>query len=158
LFLFVFGCLLCLFLIGRCPWNLRFTLGSWMVQVHHTQNLASTTWVIYSPKGQLVVSGGACLGPTTNNVVEYSVVIKLLRDVIAHGISCLEVHLDSQLVVSQLNGQYHVCDPTLLRRLLWVHLLEQYFNYITYIHVFRSANYVSDAYANYVLDWHLSHI
>jgi hypothetical protein len=84
--------------------------------------------------------------------------IELLRDVIAHGISCLEVFLDSQLVVSQLNGQYHVCDPTLLQRLLQVHLLEQYFNYITYIHIFRSANFVSDAYANYVLDWHLSHL
>jgi ribonuclease HI len=89
-------------------------LGSWMVQVHHTQNLASTAWVIYSPLGQVVVSGGACLGPTTNNVVEYSTMIKLLRDVIVHGILCLEVHLDSQLVVSQLNGEYHVHDPTLL--------------------------------------------
>jgi hypothetical protein len=94
---------------------------------HHTRNLASTTWVIYSPLGQVVTSGGAFLGPTTNNVVEYSIMIELLRDVISHGILSLEVHLDSQLVVSQLNGEYHVCDPTLLRRFLWVCLLECYF-------------------------------
>jgi ribonuclease HI len=40
--------------------------------------------------------------------------IKLLRYAIAHGFSCLEVRLDSQLVVLQLNGQYRVRDITLL--------------------------------------------
>jgi ribonuclease HI len=91
---------------------------------HHTQNLASTAWVVYSPEGLLVSSGGICLGPSTNNVAEYSIVIELLRDAISHGILSLEVHLDSQLVVCQLNGRYHVRDPTLLHRFLWVHLLE----------------------------------
>jgi ribonuclease HI len=50
-----------------------------------------------------VSSGGICLGPSMNNVAEYSVVIELLRDAISHGILSLEVHLDSQLVVCQLN-------------------------------------------------------
>jgi ribonuclease HI len=44
-------------------------------------------------------SSGVCLGPSTNNVVEYSVIIELLRDAISHGILSLEVPLDSQLVV-----------------------------------------------------------
>jgi ribonuclease HI len=56
----------------------------------HTQNLASFAWVIYSPEGLLVSSGGVCLGPSTNNVAEYSVVIELLRDAISHGILSLE--------------------------------------------------------------------
>jgi ribonuclease HI len=43
-----------------------------------------------------------------NNLVEYSVVIELLRDAIFHGVRYLEVLLDSQLVVCQLNGSYHV--------------------------------------------------
>jgi ribonuclease HI len=47
---------------------------------HHTKNLASIAWVVYSPKGQLVSSGGIFLGPSMNNVVEYSVVIDILRD------------------------------------------------------------------------------
>jgi ribonuclease HI len=124
---------------------------------HHTQNLASTAWVIYSSEGLLVSSGGVCLGPSTNNVVEYSIVIELLRDAISHGIRSIEVHLDSQLVVRQLNGRYHVRDPTLLHRFLRVRLLERQFDFITYFHIPRSSNHVSDAYANYVLDWHLSH-
>jgi ribonuclease HI len=65
----------------------------------HTQNLASTTWVIYSPEGLLVSSGGVSLGPSTNNVAEYRVVIKLLHDAISHGIHSIEVHLNSQLVL-----------------------------------------------------------
>jgi ribonuclease HI len=120
---------------------------------HHTQNLASTAWVIYSPEGQLVSSGGICLGPSTNNVAEYSIIIEILRDAISHGVHSLEVLLDSQLVVCQLNDSYHVRDPTLLRRFLRVRLLERHFDFITYNHIPRSSNYVSDAYANYVLDW-----
>jgi ribonuclease HI len=80
----------------------------------HTQNLASAAWVIYSPEGLLVSLGGVCLGPSMNNVAEYSVVIELLRNAISHGIHSLEVSLDSQLVVCQLNDSYRVRDPTLL--------------------------------------------
>ena len=90
----------------------------------HTQNSASAAWVIYAPTGQVLSSRGICLQPSSNNVVEYSVVIELLRDAISHGVHSLEVHLDSQLIVSQLNGLYHIRDPTLLRRFLRVRLLE----------------------------------
>jgi ribonuclease HI len=124
---------------------------------HHTRNLATTAWVIYSSEGLLVYSGGVFLGTSMNKVVEYSAIIELLRDAISHGIFSIEVHLDSQLVVCQLNGRYHVCDLTLLHRFLWVHILEQQFDFITYFHIPRSSNHVSDSYANYVLDWHLSH-
>jgi hypothetical protein len=46
----------------------------------HTRRLASAAWVIFTPRGQLLSSGGICLGDTTNNVTEYSAVIELLRD------------------------------------------------------------------------------
>ena len=68
--------------------------------------------------------GCVCLWPSSNNVVEYSVIIELLRDVISHGIHSLKVRIDSHLVVSQLNGLYHVRDLTLLRIFLHVRLLE----------------------------------
>ena len=73
---------------------LVFTDGS----SRHTQNLASTAWVIYSPEGPLVSLGGVCLGPSMNNVAEYSV-IELLCNAISHGILSIEVRLDSQLVI-----------------------------------------------------------
>ena len=66
----------------------------------HTQHSASAAWVIYTPMGQVLSSGGVCLWPSSNNVVEYSVIIELLRDAISHGVLSLEVRLDSELVVS----------------------------------------------------------
>ena len=53
---------------------------------HHTKNSALAVWVIYTPTGQLLSSGGVCLWPSSNNVAEYSSIIKLLRDEISHGV------------------------------------------------------------------------
>ena len=96
--------------------------------------------------------------PTTNiNVVEYSVVIELLWDVISHGITCLEVRLESQLVVSHLNGDYQVRHPILLRQFLRVRLLERNFEHISYNNISWKQNTITNAFANYILDCHLSH-
>ena len=89
---------------------------------HHTQHSASAAWVIYNPTGQVLSLGGVSLQPASNNVAEYSVIIDLLHDAISHGVHSLEVRLDSQLVISQLNGLYRIRDSTLLRRFLRVRL------------------------------------
>jgi ribonuclease HI len=124
----------------------------------HTQRLSSTTWVIFTPQCQLLSSRGICLGDTTNNVVEYSVVLELLRDALSHGISHLWVYLYTQLVVSHLNGVYRVYNPTLHRRLFRVRLLERSFDYIMYIHVPRILNQITDTLANHVSDWNIAHM
>ena len=54
---------------------------------HHTFNLALVAWVIYSPSGQLVSTGGTCLGFASNNVTEYRAVIDILWDALSHGIT-----------------------------------------------------------------------
>jgi ribonuclease HI len=81
----------------------------------HIRRLASEAWVIFTPQGQLLSSGGICLGDTTNNVTEYSATIELLRDTFSFGISHFQVYLDAHLVMSLLNRVYRVHDPTLHR-------------------------------------------
>ena len=54
---------------------------------HSTQNLASVAWEIYAPMDELISLHGVCLGRATNNIVEYSAVIKLLTDVVSLGMS-----------------------------------------------------------------------
>ena len=81
----------------------------------HTCNLTSAALVIYSPSWQRVASGGAYLGPTTNNVSKYIPFIDLLWDATLHGITHLEVILDSQLMVSHINSDYQVWNLNLLR-------------------------------------------
>jgi ribonuclease HI len=69
--------------------------------------------VIFTPGGEFLSSGGIFPGDTTNNVVEYSVVMEFLRDSLSHGISHLWVYLDAQMVVSLLNGVYVFMIPLL---------------------------------------------
>jgi ribonuclease HI len=117
-----------------------------------TWSITSTAWVILSLTDKLVSSCGIFLGPTTKNIVEYSVVIEILSKAITLSIFKLVVYLDSQLVVYQLNNVNIVRNCMLLRKFLRVRLLERQFNYIYYDHVPRSLNTLDDSLANYVLD------
>jgi ribonuclease HI len=90
----------------------------------HTQNIASTAWVIYH-SGELVTSGGIFLGYVTNNVAEYHIVIRLLTKSSSLGITHLIINLDSQLMVRQLNGEYIVRSSILLRLHLRFHCLKR---------------------------------
>ena len=38
---------------------------------HHTLNITLAAWVLYSLAKYLVSSGAVCIGPATNNIVEY---------------------------------------------------------------------------------------
>jgi ribonuclease HI len=60
-----------------------------------TQNLASTTWALYTPSHEMLHSCSICLGSTTNNQAEYTAVIGLLADAQYHRIRHLSVFLDS---------------------------------------------------------------
>ena len=85
-------------------WQVGFIVGS----NYHTSNPNSFAWVIYAPSRHLVTSTGAYIGPKTNNMDEYIVVIEFLWDSTLNGITHLEVMIDSQSVVSQLNDDYQV--------------------------------------------------
>ena len=125
---------------------------------HHTRHIASAAWVLYTPESDLLGSGGIFLGNTTNNVAEYMSVIQLLMEAASRDISNLVVRLDSQLVIMQLNNHYRVRHPVLLHYFLRVRILGHQFQTITFEHVPREFNALADSLANYVLDWHLSHL
>ena len=80
-----------------------------------TLNLTSTAWVLYSPAHDLVSSGAICIGPATNNIVEYQAVTGLLTEAASQDIDHLVVFMDSRLVVFHLNHIYAIRKPILLR-------------------------------------------
>ena len=82
---------------------------------HHTLNLASAAWVLYSSTYDLVSSGMVCIGPATNNITEYRAVIGLLTEAASQDVRNLVVLMDSQLVVCHLNHVYTIKNPMLLR-------------------------------------------
>ena len=66
---------------------------------HYIVNLTSMAGVLYYPTGDLVSSGGTCLGPATNNLAEYHAVIGLLTKALANDVSQIRVYLDLELFV-----------------------------------------------------------
>ena len=124
---------------------------------HWMQNLSFTAWALYTPSHEMLHSSGICLGSSTNNQAKYTAIIGLLADAQHHRIRHLSVFLDSQLVVVQLNNVYRVRDPCLFRKYLQVRLLSRHFDSITFTHIPRQLNQITDNLANIVLDWHISH-
>ncbi len=64
--------------------------------------------VILSVEGFPSREIGIYLGDTTNNVAEYCGLILALREARAEGVTDLTVVSDSQLMVSQVNGEFKV--------------------------------------------------
>ena len=60
----------------------------------HTLNLASATWFLYALTHDLVILGAICIGPTTNNIVEYQAMIGLLTEAVSRDIHDLVVFMD----------------------------------------------------------------
>ena len=69
----------------------------------YTLNFTSAAWVLYSPTGDLVILGGVCLGPSTNNLTEYHAGIGLLMESLVNYVREIRVYLESELVVHYLN-------------------------------------------------------
>ena len=123
-----------------------------------TQNLSSVAWAIFALNGELVSFQGIFIGRSTNNITEYSTLIKLLSDAISFGINRIIIRLDSQLMVLQVTSIYTVRNPTLLRLFLSVQILERHSNFIQYQHISRNLNILTDSLSNQVLDRHLQHM
>jgi len=90
-------------------WYVGFSYG---VSIY-AEHLVLAAWTIYSPSHSLVHVSSLCVGATTNNQVEYNVVIGLLADALQFNICHLRVHLDSRLLVAQFQNCYQVRDPCL---------------------------------------------
>jgi ribonuclease H / adenosylcobalamin/alpha-ribazole phosphatase len=92
------------------------------------------------------------LGVQTNNVAEYTGVVRALD--LAHELGASEVHLllDSKLIVEQLTGRWRVKDAKLIP--LWARARQALggFERWTAAHVPRAQNSVADALANEAID------
>jgi probable phosphoglycerate mutase len=92
------------------------------------------------------------LGVQTNNVAEYTGVVRALD--LAHELGAAEVHLllDSKLIVEQLTGRWRVKDQKLIP--LWTTARRHLSGFARWsaAHVPRAQNAVADAFANQAID------
>ena len=101
----------------------------------------------------IIKEGSGYIGITTNNVAEYTAVIEALGWLKEKKPkSDINFFLDSQLVVSQLNGIYKVKNAKIRELVFKVHELEAAFGKIIYYHIPREENSDADKLVNMALD------
>lgn len=108
--------------------------------------------VISDETGQPISEFGEAIGDATNNVAEYTALIRALE--VASGLGAAEVHmfLDSELVVKQLKGEYRVKNAGLKGlHAAAMELLKRY-ERARVTHIPREKNKEADRLANEALD------
>lgn len=112
---------------------------------------AAYAYVIKRP-GVADIEGKAYLGKTTNNIAEYTGLVKALEHAKALGGKKLIVNSDSELLVKQMNGQYKVKNEGLRPLYQKANELRKHFAQVTIKHVYREQNSQADALCNEAMD------
>lgn len=100
--------------------------------------------------GKVIHQHGEAIGVATNNIAEYTGLIKALEKVKHYikefSIDKISIFADSELMVRQLNGLYKVKNGPLQEKVFTVRTLENEINIpITYTHVLREKNTLADS-------------
>ncbi len=103
-------------------------------------------------EGRTFVEINEYLGNTTNNVAEWTGLLKILEKASELGVKDIEVRMDSELVVKQVLGQYRVKHPGLIPIAEKVSSLKKRFPKFKITHVRREYNKDADRLANQALD------
>lgn len=96
--------------------------------------------VILSSDGKELAKRRRSLQHVTSNEAEYEGVILALETALELGFSRIEVRSDSNLVVSQLNGEYALRSENLIPLYERVRQLMRRFRYVRFVHVPRERN------------------
>ena len=116
--------------------------------------VAGSGAVLYNGASK-VWEGGRYLGCATNNVAEYTGLIHGLEVAKSLRVTHLEVRGDSQLVLSQVKGEWRCEKPHLKELCVRAQTLAASFRVCTFIHVLRARNLTqADALANRAMDSH----
>ena len=109
-------------------------------------------YVLFDADDRVLVDKGIYLGITTNNQAEYQALKAALEEAQRLGAGEVNVHMDSMLVINQMNGVFKVKN-----RDLWpIHdatkRLAKTFKKVTFTYVPREFNKLADAAVNRTLD------
>jgi ribonuclease HI len=112
---------------------------------------AAFSFVISRP-GQPDVEDSGCLGDTTNNIAEYTALLKALERARQLDGQRLAVHSDSELMIKQMKGEYKVKNEGLRSLYDEAQQLCRHFASVTFRHVRREQNKRADELCNLALD------
>lgn len=104
--------------------------------------------------GSLVAEISEYIGVATNNIAEYTAVVRSLETCIENGWTTESLHfrLDSKLVVEQVQGNWKIKEPTLRPLVERVRELASRFPSVSYTHIPREENSRADRLVNEAID------
>ena len=113
--------------------------------------------VIKNETGTVVGSVSEFLGTATNNVAEYTAVLRALENLYTYvgdqaPYAEVAVYLDSMLVVKQMTGEWKLKNEGLKPLAYAVQQLVPKFKSVSFSHVYRENNKEADALANEAMD------
>mgnify|MGYP001589600059 FL=1 len=108
-------------------------------------------------EGIQVVTVSEYLGSATNNIAEYTALLRALQGLqkllgTAVSGATVEARLDSQLVVRQMNGEYKIKHPNIVPLAAEVKEMVRAFKSVSFTHVYREDNAEADSLANEAMD------
>ena len=116
---------------------------------------AATGVVIMNSRSKVLASKSKYLGRATNNQAEYQALIQGLEEIIKLAKKskvAVKAHLDSELIVKQMNGEYRVKDAGLKLLFAKANKLADLLSSVQFIHVTRDKNNQADFLVNQELD------
>jgi len=108
--------------------------------------------VLSDADGRVLAEVARFLGETTNNQAEYAALLEGLRQALELGAEEVLVRSDSELLVRQILGEYHVRNPKLRPLFETAKELLRRFRSWRIEHVPREANARADELANLAID------
>ncbi len=102
--------------------------------------------------GTILKEHGVTIGIETNNIAEYKALIEGLRIAQNYHPNALICHLDSELVVKQLKGEYKVKMPSFQPLIAEIVTLCKHFPSVSFVAIPRARNSHADRLVNEALD------
>ncbi len=108
--------------------------------------------VVRDASGQVVAEVAEAIGVATNNVAEYTALIEGLKLAQEKGVTELDVRMDSQLVVSQVLGEWKIKNDALRQLAAKAERLLRGFERKSLSQIPRASNAAADKLANQGMD------
>ncbi len=99
---------------------------------------AAIAFIIQSAAGENIRTSASCMGVGTNNQAEYKALLIALETAASLKAEKVTCHLDSELVVKQLSGEYRVKNKKLMELWQRVQELKKRFSEVKFVNVPRT--------------------
>jgi ribonuclease HI len=107
---------------------------------------------VISAEGAPAIEDAGCLGRATNNVAEYTALVRALERAAQLKATRVHIRSDSELLVKQMTGEYRVKNPQLRPLYEEATRLRSRFDLVSFTHVRREQNKRADELCNAALD------